>query len=117
VNGYRIILSTLYLLLAVLMPYLHMPLHAHEHEAVQQETTCAAHHNHHHADEKEAPEHHDGSDCRLCELTLLPADIPGVAYAPSYSGALHSAVLTETTFFFTQLHFPHEARGPPFMTV
>jgi len=109
-------LSILYLLLAVLLPWLHMPMHAHEHEPALV-SSCG--HNHaapvSESPNSETPQEH--RDCSLCQLTLVPATLPDLWVQVKNTGIvlLESApVLLPIDAEFIQ---QHQARAPPFYLI
>ncbi|QBG48836.1 DUF2946 domain-containing protein [Verrucomicrobia bacterium S94] len=110
-NRIRTLLSLIYLLLVVLLPWLHMPLHAHKHV---QETACSTGCTH---SETPADDSHEHDDCGLCNLAAVPAELPPVLSVPKPFFVFIESLVEEYTFQ-TQEHWqPHQARAPPFMTV
>lgn len=117
----RLIHSSLllfYLLLAVLLPWLHMPLHgaAHQHEPT---LVSACGHNHA-APASETPEsdepqeHHD---CSLCKLTLVPSVLPDLWVHVKNTGIS----ILESEPILLPADAPHirrhQARAPPFQMI
>lgn len=112
VNSLRTILGTLYILLMVLIPWLHMPWHGHETKAqIDTHHACGHHHDH----QEEEPT--DSDPCGLCNLVVVPVELPEILLAPR-------AIFTfseppsfrheNSTPVFQQLH---QARAPPALTV
>ena len=108
----RTILSTLYVLLMVIVPWLHMPLHAHEQEAVvSAHDSCG----HHHGQQEKKPESTD--DCGLCSLAVLSAELPEVLAAPQVLFTFSEAPGFQSENFYPSFQKLHQARAPPSLTV
>jgi ABC-type nickel/cobalt efflux system permease component RcnA len=111
-------LSLLYLLLAVLLPWLHMPMHsaAHQHEPG---LVSSCDHNHtapaSESPESEKSQHHH--HCALCQLAHVPAILPEVWVQIQNTGL----VLSEPEPMLLpveEVHVhPHQARAPPFQLI
>ncbi|MDZ8118799.1 DUF2946 family protein [Pontiella agarivorans] len=110
-NHIRLILSTTYLLLMVLLPWLHMPLHAH-HDVL--ESACSSGCSHSETPADDSHEHHD---CGLCHLVVVPVELPSIFTIPKPLFVLIESFAIEYTFTNQQPRQPHQARAPPCMTV
>lgn len=113
VNLIRTIISSLYLLLMVLLPWMHMPSHGQPAEEQIQTAHACGHHHHDHEDQ-ENPER---DDCGLCSLAVVPIDLPSLFVTPE-------VLLTFSNNPRFTLHVSdgplsrlHQARAPPFMSV
>ncbi|MDF7798789.1 hypothetical protein P4C99_04905 [Pontiellaceae bacterium B1224] len=111
-------LSLIYLTLAVLLPWLHMPMHG---EAHQHESNLVSSCGHNHAapaseqPESEEPHHHD--DCSLCELILVPADLPELCVHIKNTG-ISIQEAKPILLPVDEPHFHHQqARAPPFQLI
>ncbi|MBT8046653.1 MAG: DUF2946 domain-containing protein [Pontiella sp.] len=113
VNRVRTILSITYLLLMVLLPWLHMPLHGSEpaDEIGSAHDTCAHHHDH----QDEEP--HEEGDCGLCGLAVLPAELPAALNIPAALYIFSDILEVRCGYVDISSERNHQARAPPFMTV
>ncbi|MDF7809404.1 DUF2946 family protein [Pontiellaceae bacterium B12219] len=108
-------LSFLYLLLAVLLPWLHMPMHshaAHEHE-LRVVCPCDQNHTAPASEIPESEEPHDHADCSLCQLTHIPVVLPELWVFIKNSGI--SILETEPILLPVDAESiqRHQARAPP----
>ncbi|WP_407947783.1 DUF2946 family protein [Pontiella desulfatans] len=106
----RTFLSLLYLLLMVLLPWMHMPLHADVSEA----TTCASGCGHHETPADDSDEH---DDCGLCNLAVVQAELPRVLLVPKALHVFSEGWKATPTSYSAQVSQPHQARAPPFRSV
>jgi len=110
----RSILALLYLLMMVLLPLMHLPLHT-----VQSSSgsNSACSHDH---DTSGPVEHNDTSDplhsCSLCKLMILAVDLPQPLSVPNVSSVLEEIAGLSARFGGSSPLRPHQARAPPFMT-
>lgn len=111
VNLIRLFLSAFYLLLLVLLPWLHMPLHGQsDDEQVHTSHAC----DHHHSDEKPTQEN-DG--CQLCSLAVVSIDLPQIFSIPEALYTLTDASEYAVRISEPRIHVTHAARAPPYWTV
>lgn len=103
----------------VLLPYLHMPLHSQENDAVRTPIQLTGHNDcDHHGPTDEAPLEQDTPDsCSLCQLTILPVDLPIVQAISSPALTVVPPPETIISLNEAQRIALHQARAPPYMTV
>jgi hypothetical protein len=103
----------LYLLMMVLLPFLHL-METHHADDAARYTECASH------DAESAPNketHHEADDCSLCQLLVLAAD-QAATYAPVECAITLVSVVSEPAPTFPIIpSLPAQARAPPRMLV
>ena len=103
----------LYLLMMVLLPYVHL-MEAHHEDHSANHTECASHETES-APDKET--HHDADDCSLCQLLVLAAD-QIETYSPVECAVTLISVVSEPAPTFPMPPSRSaQARAPPFMLV
>lgn len=103
----------LYLLMMVLLPFLHL-MEAYHAEESARYTECASH------DAESAPKkgtHHEADDCSLCQLLAQAADQIDTYSPVEFSIALISVVSEPALTFPIVPSLSAQARAPPFMLV
>lgn len=109
----RIFTAGLYLLMMVLLPYVHLMAENHAEEAAGH-SECASH------ETEPAPHsntHHEADDCSLCQLLVLAAD-QVETYAPiEFSIELVSVISEPVPTFPIIPARSAQARAPPIMLV
>ena len=103
----------LYLLMMVLLPYVHL-MEAHHEDHSAGYTECASH------ETEPAPDneaHHEADDCSLCQLLVLAADQIDTYSPVEFSIALISVVSEPALTFPIVPSLSAQARAPPFMLV
>jgi len=102
-----------YLLMMVLLPYVHLMVEHHA-ENPAHHTECASH------EAEPVPDndtHHEADDCSLCQLLVLAAD-QIETYAPVEFAITWVPVVSEPVPTFPIIpSLPAQARAPPFMLV
>lgn len=105
----RTFTAGLYLLMMVLLPYVHLMAEHHEEESAHY-TECASH------ETEPAPDkdtHHEADDCSLCQLLVLAAD-QVETYAPvEFAITLVSVVSEPAPTFPIVPTLSAQARAPP----
>ena len=109
----RTVTAGLYLLMMVLLPYVHLMAEHHAEESAHH-TDCASH------ETEPAPHndtHHEADDCSLCQLLVLAVD-QVETYAPvEFAITLVSVVSEPAPTFPIIPSLPAQARAPPFLLV
>jgi hypothetical protein len=114
-NVMHYMLAWLYLITMVLLPYGHMSQHGSAHTAISDDHGCA--HAHHEPDSE--PRHESGTenDCSICQLVLLPTEIPSLLTSVDTVFIPCERPEIAHTFIEASIIHDHRARAPPFMTV
>lgn len=100
-----------------MMPYLHLPFHETA-EPTESYSPCCAHTAVPDTGPEESESHHDEQeDCSLCELMLLPADLPQILCSSDAAPILIRGIPPSSEPAAVNLPKSHQARAPPFMTV
>ena len=103
----------LYLLMMVLLPYVHLIAEHHAEDSAHH-TECASHETEP-APDKET--HHEADDCSLCQLLVLAAD-QAETYTPVEFAITLVSVVSEPAPIFPLIpSLPAQARAPPFLLV
>ena len=109
----RTVTAGLYLLMMVLLPYVHLMAEHHAEESAHH-TDCASHETESTPDKES---HHEADNCSLCELLVSAADRTE-AYAPvAFYSTLISVVSEPAPIFPIIPSLPAQARAPPFLLV
>lgn len=111
-------MAGLYLLMMVLLPFLHLSSHAPENETVAQHHCCSQEHgqeNHSGEDSEHGDTAHDS--CSLCQLLVLSTDTPQTAIQLHVNFSLLPTFEERELILFSAQPLMHQARAPPFMTV
>lgn len=109
----HIFAAGLYLLMMVLLPYVHL-MEAHHEDHSAGYTECASH------ETEPAPDneaHHEADDCSLCQLLALAADQIDTYFPVEFSIVLISVVSEPAPTFPMVPSLPAQARAPPFLLV
>ena len=99
--------------LLVVLPWVHMPVHAHDHEPAMESATCE--HGHHEKPAPQTPDHEE-HDCRLCELIVLPANKPQAFELATPVFTLIDVLVAVDSCCNPSLPSFYQARAPPLKT-
>jgi len=109
----RMFTAGLYLLMMVMLPYVHLIVEHHAEHAAHH-TECASHENEPVPDNET---HHEADDCSLCQLLVLAADQVNT-YSPAEFAITLISVASEPVPSFPIIpSLSAQARAPPFMLV